>query len=435
MKNRNGFTIIELMGVLIIIVLVTLMGINVVSKSIEKSRMDSFVIEANSIKKAAVNRYMADKGDAKTKKSHDAYNGTKDGKVCYNFKESLMNSFVEKSDAKDYSGSVEVCYGRDCTYNTKIWLTNGEYYIEAIDGEVKRSDIKYSFNAENPNACDSVVFYGGSTCTSNSCDYEYSETIKSFIVPVSGLYKLETWGAQGGAVSKDAYNPNGGYGAYSVGYISLNSGDKLYITVGGKGVDVTNSSQILYDGGYNGGGKAKPDGNTIWAPGGGATHISKTNNLLKDVSPSDLIIVSGGGGGAGTYGTNNFGGNAGGIKGNNGTGNCGGAGGTQTVGGNGCGNGRGDGAFGQGGNTTNMSSGGGGGYFGGGTGYTSGSGGGGGSSYIGTPLLSNKAMYCYNCTESSEEATKTISTTCVSDTPTENCAKSGNGYARITYVE
>ena len=44
-------------------------------------------------------------------------------------------------------------------------------------------------------------------------------------------------------------------------------------------------------------------------------------------------------------------------------------------------------------------------------------------------------MYCYNCTESTEESTKTISTTCTSATPTENCAKSGNGYARITLIK
>jgi len=43
-------------------------------------------------------------------------------------------------------------------------------------------------------------------------------------------------------------------------------------------------------------------------------------------------------------------------------------------------------------------------------------------------------MYCYNCQESSEISTKTISTTCVNSTPKENCAKSGNGYARITLI-
>ena len=61
--------------------------------------------------------------------------------------------------------------------------------------------------------------------------------------------------------------------------------------------------------------------------------------------------------------------------------------------------------------------------------------GGGGYDYIGNSLLTNKAMYCYNCEESSEESTKTISTTCAEETPTENCAKKGNGYARITKTD
>ena len=43
-------------------------------------------------------------------------------------------------------------------------------------------------------------------------------------------------------------------------------------------------------------------------------------------------------------------------------------------------------------------------------------------------------MYCYNCTTSSEEATKTISTTCTNKNATEKCSKQGNGYAKITYL-
>lgn len=61
--------------------------------------------------------------------------------------------------------------------------------------------------------------------------------------------------------------------------------------------------------------------------------------------------------------------------------------------------------------------------------------GGGGSGYIGNSQLTDKAMYCYNCEESSEESTKTISTTRAEETPTENCAKKGNGYARITKTD
>ena len=58
----------------------------------------------------------------------------------------------------------------------------------------------------------------------------------------------------------------------------------------------------------------------------------------------------------------------------------------------------------------------------------------GGSSYIGNKLLTNKVMYCYNCEESTDESTKTISTTNVSEEVISNYAKKGNGYARITYI-
>lgn len=59
---------------------------------------------------------------------------------------------------------------------------------------------------------------------------------------------------------------------------------------------------------------------------------------------------------------------------------------------------------------------------------------GGGSGYIGNSNLTNKAMYCYNCPTSDDVSTKTINTTCTSETPTTNCSKQGNGYARITIM-
>ena len=94
-----------------------------------------------------------------------------------------------------------------------------------------------------------------------------------------------------------------------------------------------------------------------------------------------------------------------------------------------------NGGFGYGGpnySRTCVSGAGGGGFYGGGASW--GGSGAGGSGYIGNSNLTNKVMYCYNCTPSNIESTKTISTKCTSATPTENCAKQGNGYARITLV-
>ena len=118
------------------------------------------------------------------------------------------------------------------------------------------------------------------------------------------------------------------------------------------------------------------------------------------------------------------------------------SGGNQTVGGySGTVNsetGGADGSFGLGGATARAGgytcgTGGGGGFWGGGNGMFIGAGG--GSGYIANPLFLRKHMYCYDCLESTVDNFETISTTCVDDTPRANCAKKGNGYAKITLVK
>ena len=261
--------------------------------------------------------------------------------------------------------------------------------------------------------------------------FDYTGGEQTFVAPVTGAYKLETWGAQGGNYS--SYSP--GYGGYSTGNIKLNNNDKLYVNIGGKG------TQSL--GGYNGGGATDLSA----GGGGGATHIATTSGLLSvlEKKKNNILIVSGGGGGSGSF--NSFrGGSAGGFLGSTAGGTSPGNGGTQTTGGHipnyygPTATGGGLGLFGIGGNGghetaySQASGAGGAGFYGGSGGGARDGGGGGGSSYIGNSLLTEKSMYCYNCEESTDESTKTISTTCTSETPTENCAKTGNGYARITLI-
>ena len=269
-------------------------------------------------------------------------------------------------------------------------------------------------------------------------EFAYTGEEQLFIAPETGRYKLETWGAQGGGVDKNCY---GGYGGYSKGTILLNQGDVLYVNVGGAGA-IADTLDKKYTGGYNGGGSSLVQNDTsavskYYPSGGGATHISTMSGELKMVEINSVYIISGGGG-AGSYqpsnGSYSIGGHAGGYIGSHASNDKGGSGGTQSAGGTAT-NGA-DGLFGLGATITNAKyggTGGGGGYYGGGAGiYWYGSGG--GSGYIGNSLLLNKTMYCYNCTESSAETTKTISTTCHSSTPTENCAKEGNGYVRIKLI-
>ena len=278
-------------------------------------------------------------------------------------------------------------------------------------------------------------------------DFDYTSGEQTFTVPISGTYKLETWGAQGGDANE---NYSGGYGGYATGEVFLSKDSILYINVGSEGGVCTTATSCV--GGYNGGGNAKAhtDYDSKAAGGGGATHIALKSGLLSSLEnyKSDILIIAGaGGGGHYTNSVNGgIGGHAGGYIGSNATGYLSdnhdvlgrtSYGGTQEKAG--CNGVNQDcGSFGKGGNSSMTEyhdaagSGGGAGYYGGSAANIGP--GSGGSSYIGNSNLTKKVMYCYNCKENSSESTKTISTTCSEETPTENCAKKGNGYARITLV-
>ena len=282
--------------------------------------------------------------------------------------------------------------------------------------------------------------------------FNYTGNEQEFSVPYNGVYKLEVWGAQGATHNSSFI---GGYGGYSSGESFFNKDSLLYINVGGAGtMGPYTSTHSLAEGGYNGGGKGATDycyQIRYGGSGGGATHISTSSGIISQLSDkvNNIYIVAGGGGGAyyfssGAYGS---GASGGGYIGNTADWTnvshrykLQPTGGNQISGGSGGSsydtNIAGSGSFGQGGfgilGSCGNSSGGGGGYYGGGSGnFAPGAG---GSGYISNKELTNKNMYCFNCSESNEESTKTISTTNVSENPISNYAKKGNGYAKITYI-
>ena len=278
----------------------------------------------------------------------------------------------------------------------------------------------------------------------------------TFFAPCYGNYKLETWGGQGGSYSSSI---RGGYGGYASGTINLKGNEKLYIYVGGQGL-LGSGKSFSRAGGYNGGGSASVTySQSLYAgSGGGATHIAVVSGLLSTLESNKnaVIIVAGGGGGSGWYSSTNYGsgGDGGGYQGKNGTSYLNtnvGTGGTQD------GPGftssypdNGKGSFGQGAiSSGSIYAGAGGGWYGGGLPSSNANGAGGGSGYIGNNRLFDKAMFCYNCSESDDQGTYTTSTygttnhgdernsecsSGYSDTPISKCAKTGNGHARITFL-
>lgn len=73
-----------------------------------------------------------------------------------------------------------------------------------------------------------------STTVDEGWNFDYTGSIQTFTAPKTGIYQLETWGAQGGDASDGTLTARGGYGAYSVGEIFLKKDDVIYVNVGGQ---------------------------------------------------------------------------------------------------------------------------------------------------------------------------------------------------------
>lgn len=275
-------------------------------------------------------------------------------------------------------------------------------------------------------------------------DYLYARKGQKYTARDDGRYKLEVWGSSG---YNSSYNDNtkDGIGGYATGEMNLTKGQTLYVYVGGV-------PEIRTEGGFNGGGSS----GTMGAGGGGATHIALADGQLSTLEGQNdkVLIVAGGGGGSDGIPLNQVGnaGNGGGYMGLGSFFNVDGVSlshanaGTQTAGGIIAPNAsdKRNGFFGKGGDSTcNVNSNGtitdcggagGGGWYGGSGTDNQTLTAAGGSGYIGSALLSNKHMYGFNVPTSTEPSTYTISGECSNVSAKSDCAKIGNGYARITYL-
>ena len=243
--------------------------------------------------------------------------------------------------------------------------------------------VAYATNSIGTTYGDQISF-----TTTMQTDFTYTGGIQSFVVPSTGNYKLEVWGAQGG----DASPYYGGMGGYASGTIDLTAGQTIYIYVGQVGQGAGGGSA------WNGGG----GGTCCGAGGGGGTDFRLGGTAL-----ANRVIVAGAGGGGSNDTPQGNGGDGGGSSGLYGTV---GAPGTQSSGY----------SLGVGETNSSDAAGGGGGYWGGynGGGGTGGSGGG-GSAYTGG--VTSGTMIAGNASMPNPSGGNMT-------------GHSGNGYARITPV-
>ena len=120
LKNKKGFTLVELLAVIVVLAIIILIDMPAVLSSMEKAKKNAFAVEANEVIRAAQTAY----ADA-------VMNGKASGNsicISYNY---LKNGFLEKHD-NNYNGSVLITINPtsgQASYN--IYLSNSNYTVDS----------------------------------------------------------------------------------------------------------------------------------------------------------------------------------------------------------------------------------------------------------------------------------------------------------------
>lgn len=144
MKNNNkGFTLVELLAVIVILAVIILIAVNAIIPQMNKARKNSVYDEALTVAKAAETYYVAENVDgsgvaAKINKSGNDSNNA----MCVTI-DTLKNGYIKKNST-DFKGVVvltESANGDDAV--ATVYLTNGKYYVNGkTQANITKGDVQ-----------------------------------------------------------------------------------------------------------------------------------------------------------------------------------------------------------------------------------------------------------------------------------------------------
>ncbi|MCI8671079.1 MAG: prepilin-type N-terminal cleavage/methylation domain-containing protein [Bacilli bacterium] len=123
--NKKGFTLVELLSVIVILSVVVLIATNAVIPMMSNAKKQVLATEANTIL-----------GTAKSMYANDGASGSK----CYSYNDVIKSGLITKSD-EGYNGSFLIESNGNGGYNIKVWLSNGTNLIDGKSPDITSDDV------------------------------------------------------------------------------------------------------------------------------------------------------------------------------------------------------------------------------------------------------------------------------------------------------
>ena len=189
--NKRGFTLVELLAVIVVLAILVLLAMPRVTSMMEKARVNSFVTEANQIAKVAQNAYndsMFDDGDSTLPAT------------CFTIDQLIDGGYLDK-DKGEIRGAV-VLDTNATTKDVKVYtyISKDKYYIKgdigSKTGKIVNSDVKKNNSGSLFNDCTSTC-----TATANAVSVMCGETeLTNLPATGSNVYTV-TFDADGGVIN------------------------------------------------------------------------------------------------------------------------------------------------------------------------------------------------------------------------------------------
>ena len=250
---KKGFTLVELLAVMILLGIISLIAIPSIGKMLIRSRENAYESTKNELIKAAKKYAAEHTGELPVREWNSV-------EKCLSINDIVKNGYINEDEVIDprteetMIGFIKITY--DASYKQYVYEYKEECNILDLSSE-------------------NVIF-------------NTSNVAQTYVVPKTGKYKIELWGARGGATSKNS--TYAGYGGYTSGIIELKANTKLYFYVG----STTDSKSP----GFNGGGSGCISNNVQGLGGGGATDVRLISGAWDNENGlRSRIMVAGGGGG------------------------------------------------------------------------------------------------------------------------------------------